>query len=271
MSSTYDLSILIPSIRTNRWETLLASIESVCKRHTWQVVFIGPFAHQPSLDKYQNVKFIEDFGSPSRAIQKGMLYIDSDLVFVTVDDCILYEDSLDLALDQYHAECGRQDVLLMRYKEGGYVYTPGDYRAGHHQALRIPNVNPDWLVAPQFLMNQHYFKELGGFDCRYEYNNEPVHDFMFRLQMLGNKIVPSNTHVTESTHYPGCTGDHRPIHESQLYHDYPIFVDIYTNGKVQMFIDYDNWKNTPEVWTRRFTNGIQTSYEDLVKAEGYQV
>lgn len=264
-----DVSILIPSIRTNRWPALLESIEKAGPSITWEVVFIGPFKDDVILAKYPDkVKHVLEHGSPSRAIQRGMLFLESDLVFLTVDDCTLFPDSLDISVSQYHSECSYDDVLLMRYKEGSYIYTPGDYRAGHHDALRIPNVDGNWMIAPQFIMDKNKFIQLGGFDCVYEYNNEAVHDFMFRLQKLGGKVVASSTHCCEATHYPDTTADHAPIHNAQLGHDYPIFRDRYARGDFPE-VKYDNWQDAPEVWQRRFSKGMVNTYEELIKSEGY--
>jgi hypothetical protein len=264
-----NLSILIPSIRTNRWDNLLASIRKACKNNKYEVLFIGPFVDKQVLEKYPEARHMEEFGSPSRAIQIGMFNVKYDTVFLTVDDCTIFEDSLDVCLEQYQSECSGDDVLLMRYKEGSYIYTAADYRAGHHDALRINNVNPEWMIAPQFIMNTNKFVSMGGFDCIYEYNNEAVHDFMFRLQMLGGKIIPSVTHACEATHYPGTTADHAPIHNAQLGHDYPIFVDKYTRGDIDLIIDFHNWKNSPAVWDRRFSKGVVHTYDDLIQSEGY--
>ena len=267
----YDIGILIPAIRTNRWVDLYNSIALSCKNHTWQLVLVSPFALPKELSHHTNIKIISEFGQVSRAVQRGMLEVDSDLVFLTVDDCVMLEDAIDKCILQYKAQCSQNDVLNMRYSEGGDIWNIAQYTAGFHGALRIHGVDPKWQIAPQFLMDKNYFVSIGGFDCRYEYINEPVHDFMFRVQLLGGSIIHSDTHCCIATHYPETTKDHAPIHHAQLGHDYPIFIERYRNGQIDLIIDYDNWKNTPAIWNRRFNNGVSHSYEELIQKEGYNI
>jgi len=266
----YDISILIPAIRTNRWTTLYDSIQLACKNYKWQLVLVSPFELPENLRQHKNIKLVQDYGSVSRAVQIGMSCLDSDTVFVTVDDCTFAEDSIDTSLEQYKKECSKKDVLAIRYSEGGQISNKDYYVAGYHDALKLPNINPDWKIAPQFIMDKNYFIELGGFDCRYEYMNEPVHDFMFRLQTLKNKVIISNVYCCIASHYPGLEGDHAPIHNAQSLHDYPLFRHIYANNLNTIHIDYNNWQNSPNIWERRFPEKY-SSYEELVKKQGYQI
>lgn len=267
----YDLSILIPAIRQNRWLELYNSLEKACKNHTWQLVFVSPFDLIDELKDKTNIKMVKDYGSVTRAIQIGMLHLDSDLVYLTVDDCVFAEDSLDISIEQYKRECSDTDVLCVRYKEANDIQNANYYRVTSHGDFAGLNINYNWLLAPQFLMNRHYFIELGGFNCIYEYMNEPVHDFMFRLQSLGNKIVISDVHACEATHYPGTIGDHGPIHFAQTTHDFPIFARHYRtqNPTSPTHINYDNWSQSPAIWERRFGDKVPDTFDDLIKEKNY--
>lgn len=266
----FDLSILIPAIRTHNWNKLYDSAKAACKNHSFQIVFIGPFDPPEELVDDPNIKYIKEYGSVSRAVQRGMLELDSDLVFLTVDDCVFAEDSIDICLRQYNEECEYQDVLNMRYSEYNTVQNPNYYVAWNHTNLQLNGISKEWQIAPQFIMNKNHFIDLGGFDCRFEYINEPVHDFMFRLQKGDGKIVVSKVHCCIATWYPLCTGDHAPIHHAQIDHDYPIFVGMYSNFTSRYKIDYDNWKDSPEVWTRRFPEKYD-SYKELATKQGYEL
>lgn len=267
----YDLSILIPSIRTNNWPNLISSLHRACRKHTCELILIGPFNGFNQLIPCANIypKHIEEFGCVSRAVQRGMLETSSDLVFLTVDDCVFAENSIDICINQYKTECNELDVLNMRYSEGGDIWPAEKYRVGAHGSFQLPGVDQNWNIAPQFMMKRATFVGLGGFDCRYEYINEPVHDFMFRLQRFGGKVINSNVHCCIATHYPGETKDHGPIHRSQTQHDYPLFVEYYNKGDVPIFIRYDNWRQQPDVWNKRFSKGKVQTYDELAKSEGY--
>lgn len=264
----YDLGILIPAIRTYRWEPLYESLKIACKDNSFQVVFVSPFDLPSFFDDIENVKLIKEYGSVSRAIQKGMLEVDSNLVFSTVDDCIFMEDSLDCGIEQYKDECGYKDVMNMRYSENGDIQPKEYYAAWYNDTLRLPGISEDWQVAPQFIMNRNYFIELGGFDCRWEYSNEPQNDLMFRLQKDGGTIKHSDVYACVADWYQGEAGDHETIHMAQILHDYPILREIYMQKNDRIHIDYDNWKNTPEVWERRFHEKYET-YEEMVEKRGY--
>jgi hypothetical protein len=264
----YDISILVPAIRTTRWHALYKSIEASCNKYKWQLVLVTPFDLPQELQGYDNIKVIKECGQVSRAVQRGMLELDSELVFLTVDDCTLMENSLDSCIDEYQSKCTYDDVLNVRYSENGDIQ-PESYYSARILAGTLGGVNKDWQLAPQFIMHKEKFIALGGFDCQFEYINEPVHDFMFRLQKSGGKIYHSMTHCCIASWYESTTGDHAPIHWAQVAHDWPIFAQMYRVPNDRLIIDYDNWKNTPEIWERRFSQGIPNDYTELVKQEGY--
>lgn len=268
----YDISILVPAIRTIRWKSLYDSIVLACKKYKWELVLVTPFDLPEELREYDNINIVKENGQVSRAVQRGMLELKSDLVFLTVDDCVLMEDSLDISIDDYKQKCGYNDVLCMRYSEGGNIQDEVYYIAHTHPPYRIPGIDSSWKIAPQFIMNKNKYIDMGGFDCQFEYINEPVHDFMFRLQNFGGgSIHISSTYCCVATWYSGETGDHSPIFNAQTYHDWPIFLEMYKKPNSRYIIDYDNWKNTPEIWERRFSQGVPNNYTELVAQEGYKI
>jgi len=97
---------------------------------------------------------------------------------------------------------------------------------------------------------------------------------MFRLQKDGGKIVFAPKHACIATWYPEESGDHAPIHNAMFLRDIPIFWMMYSDPKhyeKRIKIHYDNWKKSPEVWERRFSKGIPSSYQELCDQEGYEV
>jgi hypothetical protein len=272
----YDLSIFIPAFRTPLWPKVYESAKKACKNYNWEMVFIGPFEPPEELKKEENVLFIKDYGCVTRCAQLGMLEIRSDLFFLTVDDCIFAEDAIDLAMKKYEEECGYKDVVSMIYGEGGNKMDTSYWTVQNWNDFTcLPGVDNSWRLANQCIMNKNYFIELGGLDCiNFEYIDKPIHDFMFRLQKDGGKIVFAPEHTCIATWYPEETGDHAPIHNAMNQRDIPTFNRMYSDPNYylnRLKIEYDNWKKSPEVWKRRFSKGIPASYEELCKQEGYEV
>ncbi len=118
-------------------------------------------------------------------------------------------------------------------------------------------------------MYKDHFLEMGGFDCVWEYMDKPMHDFMFRTQRNGGEIIYSPRKVANSDWWPDHTGDHGPIHDAEVLHDFPIFNEIWGVPNDRIKIDYNNWKDAPSVWKRRFPERVYDSYEELWENEGY--
>jgi hypothetical protein len=104
-----------------------------------------------------------------------------------------------------------------------------------------------------FLMNLERFKELGGLDCRFEHFNMNLHDLAFRAQRDGSKIIVSREFVSAQDFNPN---NNSPLMIAYHQNDKPLFLSIYSNKQTALNrpikIDYDNWKQQPERWHRRF-------------------
>lgn len=272
MTYKYDVSILMPAIRTHMWKSMYDSILSSCKRYSFELVLISPFDLPEELSSFENIKLIKDFGCPSRCAQMGIEYCEGELLFHCVDDAIFLEDATDLAIDLYKQKCGKKDVVNMRYREGsnfsGGTWDPNFWLAHYHQELRQKGIPPLFKISLHHLMSLEYFKELGGWDCRFEYINHSLHDLMFRVQEDGGKLFDSETDVTNCNHFIGRTVDHAAIHDAQTYFDAPKFYEIYGHkehaARERIKIQFDNWKQQPEYWVRRFKGTKPTKYSELL-------
>lgn len=270
----YDITILIPSIRTGRLLNLYESCKTACKNHTWQLLIIGPFLPPEELLAQNNVKFIQDYGNVVRCVQRAVPECDAPIFFLTVDDCTFTEDSIDMGIRLYKTACTEKDVVCMRYGEGGDKQAAHYWTTNFHGDLRKPGIDPSWKIANQPLMSVHRWCELGGLDCvsGFEYLDKPIHDLIFRHQYDNGQVVISNFHCCIATWYPGTKADHAAVHFAQVDNDTGIFDRIYAQpvGSRQVYMKYDDWKNIPEIWQRRFGQNKPKSYKEMCEQQGYE-
>ena len=267
-----DLSILVPGIRPHNWLELYESTKTACTKYSYEVVFIGPFDPPAPLMENTNVKYFKDYSSVPVCMQKAAVECEGYYMFHTVDDGTLSKNSVDMAIDYHKRFCGKKDIVNMRYREGQNKQgksLPLDYwKAWHHGDLRLRGIDPSWAISLQPLVVLEYYKELGGFDCMFEYSNHCHHDFIFRVQMDGGRIINSPIEACNADHFPGISVDHEPIVIAQHTHDDPKFIRLYGDRKPteRIHIDYDNWKKYPSVWQIRFGNGTPPkNYEEMLK------
>ena len=269
----YDISLLIPAIRTPNWKTLYDSVFLACKKYKWQIIFVSPFDLPEELRDKENIKLIKSLGSVTRCVQIGVPKCDSDLFFLTVDDCTFAEDSLDAALDKFKEKCSFTDAMAMMYGEGGNLMDPKYWSVSSIGNLcHLPGIDNTWKIANQCIMHKEYFIELGGLDCRFEYLDKPIHDFMFRLQRAGGKIEVAPKHCCIASWFETTSGDHAPIHHAQIDHDTPLFNAMYCDPNTyqeRIKIDFKNYLEYDKIWKRRFSKGIPTSYHEMCETEGY--
>ena len=116
-----------------------------------------------------------------------------------------------------------------------------------------PHYPNHFLIFNSVILQTQYFKDLGGFDCRFEACPMAFVDFGARAQLDGMDAHLTDV-VFECTQFPGTSGDHAPIHHAQLDHDQPLYAEIWNQAGClnRIKLDINNWKEAPEVWTRRF-------------------
>jgi hypothetical protein len=272
---TYDVSIIMPAIRTPNWDKMYETIKQSCKKYSFELVMCGPFPLTKNLQKQKNVRMIIDNGSPSRCAQIAAINANGNLLAHLVDDALFVENSLDQSVELYNTLCNKKDVINLRYTEGVNFNTkpmpPNYWQASYHAPLRQPAVPHDFKISCHHLIDSQYFKELGGYDCSYEYQNLNLHDLMFRVQYDGGKIYDSPNIVTNCDYDPFGQVDHKPIESAFNDHDFPLFNKMYSkkeNLSQRIKIPLNNWQNSEKVWKRRFFNGVAKNYEEIVKNNG---
>lgn len=266
----YDISILIPGIRPHNWKTVYDTVSQSCKKYTWEIVFAGPFAPPAELAGVTNIKYIKTYRCPSSAGQMAVEHCDGRLLLHSVDDSRWVPDAVDLAMGTYAEANDRKAVINMRYTEGDNfvcdTFPPQYWNAYHHPALHAPGVPSHYKIALHFLVDIGYFREMGGFDCHYEYMNFNLHDLMYRIQYDGGVVHFSPTDVTKCDHM-SRRGDHLVIEAT---HDVDMakYRQKYWNPNAltpeTVRIPFDNWRQQPEVWTRRFPRLFET-YEEMMR------
>lgn len=256
----YTLSLIISGIRNEKWIDLYNQMEKSCNRHEYEIIFCSPYDLPIELSSKENIKYIRDFGTPSRCVQLSSTKAEGKYIAILSDDAIIIEEAFSNVIDDIeNSDNPYKNIVALRYTEGyGFNanindFCPSYWKARFHGDLRIDGIQEDWKLCIMFLMNLERFKELGGLDCRFEHYNMNLHDLAFRAQRDGSKIIISREFVSAQ--------DFDPNSSSVLIHAYhendkPLFLSIYGERETALNrpikIDYDNWKLQPEKWHRRF-------------------
>ena len=256
----YDVSICQPALRPAYWTKFYESFKAACTKYTWELVLVAPHEPPPEVAKQENVKFIKEYCSSCTATMIGAEHCEGELIAVLSDEGTAFPSSLDRAIDLYK-ENDPHDVIILRYREGENFKCkefPMEYwYARSHPVLKEFRIPKGWMHMMQYLISLEYFKEIGGYDCRFEHVAMAGHDIAYRAQRNGSKCYPSPGEVMHLDWFPGDKGDHAPVSACQP-DDFQLFREIYTSPDVssRTKIPFDNWKDAPRVWPRRWPNGI---------------
>jgi hypothetical protein len=253
----YELSMMIAGIRPHFWKNVYDTALLSCTRYPFEIVFIGPYDPPAELQNIDNVQYIKDFSSPTRASQIGAINCRGKLLAFPCDDGIFIPDGFNQAIDLYNSVCGHKDGIVCRYKEGAGMNAPSFPLAYWNANYHIGGVyiGGDWKIAPQPMMSLEYFKEIGGIDCvTYEAMAMATHDLCYRLQRDGGVFHLSPIELQDCDNYGAHGVDHSPIYHAQTEHDSPMFFSTYSNPNVinRVKINFDNWKDAPDTWSRRW-------------------
>lgn len=255
----YDISILVPGIRTTNWQRLYDSAAFACGDKTYEMIFVGPHAPDITLAGMNNVKYIEDYGSPNRCQQIAAINSAGKYLMWATDDGVLYPDTLGKTMN-FLESLDEKNAACMKFIEGDWPSNPPHlvddyYYVNSTHWTRSPYISNDQLIMNTGLVHEKLFREIGGFDATLFETTAMAHsDFAVRLTHYGVKIHLVNDVSMHVSFTPGESGDHGPVHEAHHYFDIPQFKSMYANPASlnRCKIDLDNWKNTPNRWARRF-------------------
>jgi len=256
----YDLSVCLAAIRKENWARLYNSVVKSAGEYSFEMIFCGPHDElPPELQGLENVSCVQDYGAPTRAQQISMINAKGRYITWTADDGWFLPDGLSACIKALDDNPKEKKCVVTQYIEGGSDGL-GDPRSGmyfmnFHEPVRSHFYPNNFLIFNSVVLPTQYFKDLGGFDCRFEACPMAFVDFGARAQLDGIDTALADV-IFECTQFPGTSGDHAPIHHAQLDHDQPLYGKIWReSGRPNRIkIDINNWKESPEVWTRRFGN-----------------
>lgn len=255
--SKYDLSIIVPSIRVQNLEQLYFSFEKSVEPYTFEMIVVGPYQIPENLYNKENVKYIKDFGSPSRCVQLGTSLVEGKYLCWFSDDGLANHTALAQCVDLYeNGKASNKDAICLRYIEGEHNnsnHFPDTYwRARSHGDQQLIGIGENYLCAPLGMYNTEYFRELGGLDCRYEHINFCTHDLAFRLQNAGGKVHLSPAYVAKFI-WSWHGNDARPIQDAYNFNDKDLYHNEWSKDQSnRLKINYWNWCEQPSKWERRF-------------------
>lgn len=255
------LSVLVPSIRKENLQRLYESIGDALKLSSWEMVIIGPYGLPDILKDVYNVRFIEDWGPPLRAQQRGLVEAQGDYISWAADDGWYLPNSLDRAFELLEGK-DYKTVIMGKYQEGDrkddHMETDKYYILNNHDGSRAYFLPENTYMLNCGVISRQILLELGGWDanqfwvCPIGYN-----DLAIRLQKYGCPFIIQQEMMFACTHLPGETGDHGPIHNTQVYRDQPMYQEIYNHPyfSKRISIDVNNWQKAPAKWDARFGRG----------------
>lgn len=250
-----NLSIIVPGIRHQNWLSLFQSAEGAIGNYSFEMIFIGPRGnYDDSLNQKPNFKFIEDYGTPARCAQIGLLHSSGNFMTWASDDGTYLAGALRDCISLFNT-LRVVDGIVIRYREGGNFSDNSVYIAHTHVDMRIFGIPSHYRIAPLGMYNTHLIKAIGGWDCRYEHLNMCNHDLAFRLQNLGGKLEFSPGEVLDCSWVPWSGGDGSwvPIKRAYFENDLPLFQQMYSiDQSTRIKIDINNWQNSPAKWEKRF-------------------
>ena len=261
--SEYDVTIIMPGIKPDKWPAIYEDVVDSVGDFSFEFIGVGPYAPSDDLLEKENVTYIEDYGHPSRCLQRATTFARGKFMTWGSEDGQFQPMALARCIQLLERK-DRKDALTIRYfeQDADPTAAPPDQKvlwdAWYHRDLRLPGVRQHFKIANIAMYYLDYYREIGGIDCRFEHVNMNCNDLAFRVQEAGGVIHPSPEIVIRQTNEPTKTNGTTPVEDAFHENDYPLFHSIYEKdegAKNRIKIDYNNWEQVPEVWERRFGKG----------------
>lgn len=248
------LSAVVPSIRPANLQRLYESIQSSYSGE-FEFIVIGPYRMPLWFDNKTNIVYIEDYGSPTRAQQIGIVRAKGEYVlWGGADDGWYLPGAVDIAMKTV----GPKTVVIGRYYEGSDNPAMNErkyYQINTHTSSRSKYIDNECLMLMVGVLPRELLVGLGGLDAiRFETLPMAFIDLSARMFRYGASLELQDEIMFRCTHMPGHMGDHGPIHDGQTLHDEPEFRAMYNDptSLKRTTIDISNWQQAPAKWVRRF-------------------
>lgn len=249
----------MPAIRPDRWENLYKSIAlSLESVDDFELIIVGPYLLPKSIEGVANIKYISDLGSPSRCFNIAIEHAEGTYITWGADDGLYVEGKLRKVLNNLIKANNNKKVIALSQMEDRHVYDKEFCRINKHDQLRSPFINDSFVLFPTAVMTTSFMREIGGLDCRFQGHAMAHIDLAIRAQTLGANVEFEPEICLKLSHMMGTSGDHAPIHHSQLQEDEPLFRATYSTdntARIKAMLgpsNISNWKNQEEVWHWRF-------------------
>lgn len=254
------LTVLVPSIRKDNLPRLYKSVRDSFTGQ-FEFIVIGPYGVPDVLKDAPGVKWIEDWGSPLRAQQRGLTEATGEYITWAADDGWYLPEALDKAFELLQGK-DYKTVVMGKYQEGDrkndHMEKPEYYLLNNHHGSQTVFLPENCWMLNCGILSRKILYELGGWDAKNFQTCPPgYNDLAIRLQNYGCKFIIQEEMMFACTHLPGETGDHGPIHRVQTMRDEPMFKEIWNHPyfSKRIAIDLNNWQQSPARWENRFGGG----------------
>lgn len=272
----YDLTVLMPAIRVERWIGVYDSI-SKSFSGSWELIIITEKEVPEELKNKDNVKIVFSERSPMQKQQQALNEVEGRYVTVMSDDQLWYPGKLDEAF-KLTDKNDHKKMVIMKYTEGPEFNFPDAERVRLGQHVRT---NYDWMGDNRYYIIQWHstceltgmpkekpapvtstafistklLLETGGWDCQFQVQGIGNCDHAMRMinhgctfEVFGGPRVFCSYHG----YMEEGSGDHGPLHGAILDEDIPLLETLYSVERPdRVFIELDNWKRTPAIWKRK--------------------
>jgi hypothetical protein len=262
-----DLSIVVPGIRPNQWLNHCESAKRSATKLSLEFIFVGPYDLPEEVASLPNITFIKSLSSPAVCMQLGVAKAVGEYTFMSSDDITFRDGTIDKCFEILESN-GKayKTIVSCKYTEGmndadiKNHYDPNYYRVNGARCTKSRFIPQHWWILNASFLKTEYYIEIGGYDCRFEATALAMTDLGNRMQRDGAVVHLPEFFLMDvkPSEGPGDVGDHGPVYYAMTENDFALYKRIYGGKKdrdgsctTRTKIDYDNWKQCPEVWPRR--------------------
>lgn len=245
------LSIIVPTIRLDKWDQLFNSVLKSCVEHEFEIIFVGP---EPNINceawKDSRVKYIRDYRQPNATQNIALQYATGDIVLAAADDCIFHEYMIDKCLNILEENWfDEKTILITKYTEAIPNLQNDDYYVLNKAFPPAKYIQDNWWIFNCAFINRRYLEELGGWDPRFQVPCFGFADLAARAQKDDVNIFFLKEALLHCEH---GQPDHRPIEQAHVFEDAPLYQHLHNTEPDRIQIELDSWKSINPVWNKRY-------------------